>query len=148
MHLSFMWVWFPLRRIRWANGGRSERAAVCEYAVKMHRFPAAALLAQQLAENQVTSQAIVKLGGRIADFHTSACPTVGTEFGEPELILREATDNFDALLPSKFNLSAAQQLLCQLQSWTQTFWATHQQDFKAAKAGRIRSRMSWRFAYW
>ncbi len=119
--------------------GEASTGTVCEYAVKMHRFPAAALLAERLAENQVESRAIVELGGRIADFHVSALPAVGTEFGEPELILREATDNFDALMASKFNSSADQPILCELQSWTQRFWATHQQEFKARKqAGFVR----------
>lgn len=71
---------------------------VCEYAIKMHRFPDDALLSYRLRSANVSSIDINLLSDRVAQFHDSASKSdQKLPFGEPSEIFQQAVDNLDAL---------------------------------------------------
>ncbi|TWU30548.1 bifunctional aminoglycoside phosphotransferase/ATP-binding protein [Novipirellula artificiosorum] len=71
-----------------------------EYAVKMHRFPEDALLSERLKQGRLTGLDVRQLATDVAAFHLAAAHCANTDsWGEPDRVLRQAIDNFDALLP-------------------------------------------------
>lgn len=115
-------------------------ADACEFAVKMRRFAADALLATKLDTNSVEAESIAALGARIATFHAAATQDNETDigarstpFGTPESVRRDALDNFDSMQASSFNDPVHSQQLEILRTWTEQFWTNHQHEFLRRK---------------
>jgi aminoglycoside phosphotransferase family enzyme/predicted kinase len=85
-----------------------------EYAVKMRRFAAGALLDQQLARGRLTPQHIDRLAATLARFHTGLPPAAtDTPYGTATGIWADALQNFEqlqTLLPGTDDLRMLQQV--------------------------------------
>ena len=105
-----------------------------EYAVKMKRFPANALLSDRLVHGIVTLKDVRQLAARIADFHQLAAQAeTSTRFGSPELVYQEALDNVQEIAESK--IDRLSDMISLLHDWTETHYASHQQKFLGRKMG-------------
>jgi aminoglycoside phosphotransferase family enzyme/predicted kinase len=89
-----------------------------EFAVRMRQFPQDALLSRMIAEGRLEAGHVDQLALEVAGFHTAIdrAPPDGV-FGRPDVILREAIDNLDALRPVV--IGPARRSLEQLRDWTQ-----------------------------
>jgi aminoglycoside phosphotransferase family enzyme/predicted kinase len=109
-------VAFSLRHGRLVLGSEGN---VCEYAVKMHRFPSDALLSYRLQQNQVSVQDIRTLASHVAEFHGIALSAADSiPFGTPTIVLQESIENLDALSDCKWNQSNQIEQLVSLRKWT------------------------------
>lgn len=92
---------------------------VCEYAVKMHRFPSDALLSYRLQQNQVSEQDIRTLASHVAEFHGIALYAADSiPFGTPTIVLQKSIENLDALSDCKWNQLNQIEQLESLRKWT------------------------------
>jgi aminoglycoside phosphotransferase family enzyme len=91
---------------------------VVEYAVRMREFPQGALADALLPRGDFGAREIDLLAVAIARFHGAAAQAgPATGFGAPELVLREALQNFDQI--SEFgNTPDDQETLENLRAWT------------------------------
>jgi len=105
-----------------------------EYAVKMKRFPADALLSHRLDHGLVTLHDVRQLASRIADFHKFAAKAeTSTRFGSPELVYQETLDNLQEIAKSK--IDRLSDMLASLRHWTETQYTSHQENFMSRKLG-------------
>ncbi len=108
-----------------------------EYAVKMLRFPADALLSEQLLTDEVTTADVVQLANTIARTHIESQvvqPRVGDALHQT---LRNAVDNLCQLQPQLSDEPA--ETLRTLQLWTRDTFEEHEGDFaERIKSGHIR----------
>ena len=90
---------------------------ILDYAVRMHRFHADALLAHRLHKDLVPLSAIEQLAKTIAAFHQSAEPSHDSQsWGSPQTIIKDAFDNLDFLDSS--SLIDQPDTLQHLRHWT------------------------------
>ena len=88
-----------------ALGGRGKEIRpgsepVCEYLVKMKRFPARNQLDRMLADGHLTARHIRMFAERIAEIHAQApSASVQSGFGTPESIITPALENFTQIRP-------------------------------------------------
>jgi aminoglycoside phosphotransferase family enzyme/predicted kinase len=108
-----------------------------EFAVRMRRFPDAALLSRQLESNLVTAENIIQLAGNIANFHDSA---MRLEQSGDELVSRvveQAKENFQLLTSEP--LLRHDPTLKQLERWTISYFDSHELYFrKRLREGFVR----------
>jgi aminoglycoside phosphotransferase family enzyme/predicted kinase len=95
-----------------------------EFAVKMRRFPEEALLSQRLQSGKMTDDEIRQLAVTVATFHQTASVSDPQQpWGRPEIVLREALDNFADLQSvvesGSLDLSTRERLRL-LECWTRT----------------------------
>jgi len=106
-----------------------------EFAVKMRRFPQAALLDRCLDEGRLETRQLDALAHRLAEFHTNADRAgQDTPFGAPERVLQPALDNFNhcrQLLSDPATVTD----LATLEHWTKTTHQALYDTFAARKAG-------------
>ena len=74
-----------------------EDGTAIEYAVKMRRFAADALLDKQLALGRLAPQHIDRLAASVARFHAGLPPADDKAYGTPASILADALQNFEQL---------------------------------------------------
>jgi len=74
-----------------------ENGRPIEYAVKMRRFAADALMDKQLARGKLTPQHIDSLAGTLARFHASLPPPGDPAYGSPASIQSDALQDFEQL---------------------------------------------------
>ena len=102
-----------------------------EYAVKMRRFPAGALLSERLDAGKLTSDEVFDLAQCVAEFHQSAerlpNDADGKRLGSINLIYQNATDNLTALKDAVAGPSA--KVVRVLGDWTGTFFHEHRRVF-------------------
>lgn len=89
-----------------------------EYAVRMHRFPQAALLDRALADGRLQSRHIEALARQLAAFHRHL-PTAdpATPFGEPEQVRQPMLDDFTQARP-RLSDPADLAILAEVERWT------------------------------
>ncbi len=69
-----------------------------EYAVKMQRFPDDALLSEALRKGKIATEEVLQLAETVASFHRAAMSSDSNQrWGDPEVVLQEAIDNFTDL---------------------------------------------------
>ncbi len=109
-----------------------------EYAVKMHRFPADALLEQQLAAGRLTAAHLRQAARAISQLHQSAAiAPVTSDWGQPDLVRQQAVENFTEL--TEFARRLPLEHLSELQEWTNRVGAELQECFVSrVKDGMIR----------
>lgn len=108
-----------------------------EYAVKMRRFPQAALFDHLLAQGALRPKHIDRLAERIAAFHAAAPAATDVAFGTPDAVLQPALDNFVDMAPHAD--AQRREVLDGLQAWTQQAFARLEPVFAARhRAGRVR----------
>ncbi len=113
---------------------------IVEYAVKMRRFPADALLSSRLASNQASSAEIRALAQQLASFHSVALSAgSNTPFGTPDDVLRDALDNLTEPGAGTGDSESDLRLVRELREWTnETFQATRDQLLARREGGWIR----------
>lgn len=108
-----------------------------EYAVKMCRFPAGALLSEQLRAGQVSSEDIVQVAQTIALAHSQAAVAHPRIADALQQTLRDAVDNLCQLQPQVCHQAA--ESLRQLQVWTRDTFEEHEREFaERITSGHIR----------
>ncbi len=91
-----------------------------EYAVKMQRFPPAALLSELVDHGQLLVGHIDQLVSQISDFHLNIpAATADMPFGEPEAVHAPARENFDQLQERVSN-TVYLEWITRLQEWTES----------------------------
>ncbi|MCO6440082.1 MAG: AAA family ATPase [Nitrococcus mobilis] len=75
-------------------GGTGE---VVDYAVKMRRFPQAALLGNRAQRGALEYELIERLADKLADFHAATAIATDPLYGAPDRISQRALENFGAL---------------------------------------------------
>ncbi len=105
-----------------------DRRPIIEYAVRMHRFPAANLMDKLLAQNKITVKHIERLAALIGEFHGQLPPATDAKFGSTDAILRAARQNFEHLdtLPADVRASW---MLNELRDASEAEFAVHERDF-------------------
>ena len=69
-----------------------------EFAVKMRRFPGDALLSDCLKKGKIATEEVLQLAETVASFHEAAASSDSKRrWGDPEVVFREAIDNFTDL---------------------------------------------------
>lgn len=97
----------------------TEQANVIEYGVKMQRFGADKLLAQQLAAGNLQTSHLNALAVQVAQLHTQAAVApVGGDWGNPTVVRVQSQANLDALARLPLN-DADKATLATLSQWTQ-----------------------------
>ena len=105
-----------------------------EYAVKMKRFPANALLSDRLVQGLVSLHDVKRLAAHIAGFHQLAAQAEpSTQFGSPPLVYQEALENIRDIADSK--IDRLSDMLYSLRHWTETHYTSHQKTFLGRKLG-------------
>jgi uncharacterized protein len=100
-----------------------------EYAVKMRRFPAGALLSERLERGLLTSGEVAGLADTIANFHSQAPKSDAAQpFGTPSMVLKHALDNFRELVDPELTDSLA--TLHVIEAWTKQYLVDHENDFR------------------
>ncbi len=90
-----------------------------EYAVKMRRFPPAALLSELVDGGQLRAAHIDQLSAKISDFHLNiSAATADMQFGEPQSVHAPARENFDQLRERVSN-TIYLEWIERLQEWTE-----------------------------
>ncbi len=103
-------------------------AAPVEYAVRMKRFPADALMKDRLRDGHVNMFDVQQLAKRIACFHAAAGRADSTSrFGSGELILAEALDNCRDL--AKANVASSLAQVRVIERWTTEHFDSHRKAF-------------------
>ena len=105
-----------------------------EYAVRMRRFPESQRLDHMARRGELADAHISALAAEIAAFHgAAAAAPAASRFGEPELVLAEALENFEELErlmpapPDRLRLAA-------LADWTRAEFRHRKAAFAARKA--------------
>lgn len=94
--------------------------APLEFAVKMQRFPARALLSELVAHNEIVPEHIDQLIVRVAEFHLRIrTATVEMAFGDPSRIHAPALENFDQL-EENVDDPRHRASITRLREWTET----------------------------
>ena len=114
-----------------------------EWALRMRRFPAEALMSQRLACGLVSTQDVRSLAAKVAMFHQAAAQSDSrTSFGSSSEIFKEATENCRDLvqLNRQVALSASDgDLLTKIEQWTCDCFAADCELFEQRKRqGHIR----------
>ncbi|CAG1003749.1 partial putative protein, partial [Rhodocyclaceae bacterium] len=110
-----------------------------EYAVRMRRFPESRRLDHLARRGELTDVHIGALAAEIAAFHgAAAAAPADSRFGDPDLVLAEALENFEELErlmpaePDRLRLAA-------LADWTRAEFRRRKSVFAARKqSGRVR----------
>ena len=104
-----------------------------EYAVKMRQFPPSAQLDQMLVRGELEGRHLDAFAALVADFHQRVSVAgIDQHYGDPETVLRPATENFPDLrqcLPDP--LSAAR--IGTLEQWTNTAFSRLLDEFRRRK---------------
>ncbi len=106
-----------------------------EYAVRMHRFPQAALLDRALADGRLQSRHIEALARQLAAFHRhlpAADPV--TPFGEPEQVRQPMLEDFTQTRP-RLTDPADLAILAEVERWTLEASERLQSRLQERKAG-------------
>ncbi|MDX1927545.1 MAG: AAA family ATPase [Pirellulaceae bacterium] len=119
--------------IRMADGGEP-----IEYAVRMRRFAADALLNYRVAHNLVDIHAVRSLAANIATFHSQALiAEPASSFGTPELIREEAIANYQDIAHA--NIVRTREMVELLEHWSAQCFERHQCHFQDRKReGHVR----------
>jgi hypothetical protein len=105
---------------------------VLEYAVKMVQFSAADEAPQLLMNGSLTAEDMNELARQLADFHRrAAVADPASEYGAPERVLHDATDNFQALRALPGSDARYGKRLHALQNWTEAGFERLRQTFSA-----------------
>ena len=136
LYLDVVPIYHINGRLQLGRAGQSQPAAeICEYAVRMRRFPAGDLLTERLAAGRVTSADMGAVAARLAEFHQrAAAAAANSPWGSVQQIRQEAVDNLSALqdMSGESNLAG-------LSKWTEQTWEDLQPVFQQRKAqGSIR----------
>lgn len=106
-----------------------------EYAVKMLRFPDDALLSHRLSLGVFSTEELQRLAKSVAEFHRLAAPaSAAVPWGQPEMVLQDAVDNFRDL--AGVDLGEESATIHVLKEWTREFYGRHQR----LMAGRVVNR--------
>jgi len=113
---------------------------VLEYAVRMEQFAEDEQALILLRDGKLTNQHIEQLARQLAEFHeTIAVCGSDSEYGEPQLVLQDAMDNFNTLRPLLTGNTQYSNILNELASWTiDTFNKTRQLFARRKQEGFIR----------
>lgn len=104
-----------------------------EYGVRMRRFPQERLLSTMIAAGMLRPEHIDLLAAEAAAFHAALPPALDeAPWGTPEIVEREARDNFDALDRSVRNPRLRSELE-QLRRWTEEEFERRWTDFAARR---------------
>ena len=124
-------------------GGHAISSEVIEWAVRMRRFPAEALMSQRLAGGLVSTQDVRTLAATVSTFHQAAARSDPlSPLGSPAEIFKEADDNCRDLV--QLNIQSAIgahacELLTNIQQWTHDNFANHRELFEQRKQqGHVR----------
>jgi aminoglycoside phosphotransferase family enzyme/predicted kinase len=131
LYLAVVPIHGPLEQARFHGDG-----PVIEMALKMRRFPQAALLPAALERGDVRATAFAGLGERLSAFHAGAA-IAGKEdpWGDPAAILAPALANLEVLERQGIDPSS----LTRLRAWTQAEAIRLDPVFRRRKAeGRVR----------
>ncbi len=106
----------------------AKSAAPVEYAVRMKRFPADALMKDRVLHGQVNLFDVQQLAKRIACFHAAAAKADSrSRFGSEQLIYSEAIDNCRDLANANVASSLAQ--IHVIERWTTEHFHSHRKAF-------------------
>ncbi len=107
--------------------------AIIEYAVKMRQFPQQAQLDKMLAQGLLTKSHMDELASIISKFHNSIeIAKLKTEYGNPEIILSQAIENFKQIKQQQ-NFVCNEKKLNELKNWTNDFYRLHKDSFIVRK---------------
>ena len=119
------------------------RGEVVEWAVRMRRFPADALMNQRLTHGLVSTQDVRTLAAKVSTFHQAAawCDPL-SPFGSPAEIFKEADENFRDIvqlnIQSALGAHACEHFI-NIQQWTNHTFATNRPLFEQRKQqGHVR----------
>ena len=123
--------------LRIEGADESEREPI-EFAVKMKRFSADALLKDRLQAGHVSVTEVRQLAYRIGKFHREAAAVNrASRFGSPEVLLTEALDNCRDLMQA--NVAGTLDSIALLEHWTRRHFDTHRSALAERKeAGHVR----------
>lgn len=104
-----------------------------EFAVKMRRFPADALLTQQVREDAVTRDDLRQLARTVARFHATAARSGEHDtYGRFESVREDAEANFRALMTA--DVASRHETLKSLHRWSETFLESHRHRFERRRS--------------
>jgi uncharacterized protein len=134
LYLGVVPISFADQAFRVDSGADSENRTTVEYAVKMRRFGAGALLSERLHNHAVTLSDMQSLARSLARFHDAAgCADPNSDFGNPANVRKDAFDNFDALKAGPHILDISERLL-HLRLWTESEYERVQSVLAERKA--------------
>jgi aminoglycoside phosphotransferase family enzyme/predicted kinase len=112
---------------------------VLEYAIRMREFPQASLASRALARGAFGAAEVDTLAAAIARFHDEAPRArVQERFGAPDVVLADALQNFEQVLPLARS-APDERVLRSLRRWTEREFARGRSVFDARKAhGMVR----------
>ena len=112
---------------------------VLDYAVKMREFPQEALASRLLGRGRFDAGEIDALAALIAEFHTAAAPTKGTEpLGTPDTICAAALQNFEQIMP-RLRAARDKEAVQLLREWTEREFRARRDELAARKrSGYVR----------
>jgi len=118
---------------------RLGHGAAIEYAVKMRQFPPSAQLDQLLDRQELQGRHLDAFAQLIADFHQRVTVAgSGQHYGDPEAVLKPATENFPDLRARLTDPVLAGHVDA-LENWTNTAFSHLRDDFRQRKrAGFVR----------
>jgi aminoglycoside phosphotransferase family enzyme/predicted kinase len=107
---------------------------VIEYAVRMRRFPQAALASTLLAQGGLTREAISDFAAYLAHFHAALPPAPADKpYGAPATVLHAAIANFEHM-EMLLGRGDDRTLLRALRRWTEDEFERRRGDFRARRA--------------
>ncbi len=105
-----------------------------EYAVRMRRFPAEALLSHRVSHQLVDISDVRTLAARVGEFHGQASIAASSSrFGTPDRIYAEAIANCREI--TELQVPRTLEMVELLEHWTVQFFNTHQNHFQRRKQG-------------
>jgi aminoglycoside phosphotransferase family enzyme/predicted kinase len=109
-----------------------------DYAVRMKRFAADALLSHRVSHNLIHVNDVRSLAASVAEFHAHAATAdPSSRFGTPDLIYAEAIENCRDIVKSR--IVRTLEMVELLEHWTVRFFSEHQSQFQLRKQdGHVR----------